>query len=108
KKKLPEFDIGLSLMLSPHPSLVPTEMCSTGMNVVTNSFENKTEEEMKKISVNFYTAEPTVSSIKNAISEAVQDIDNFEKRYSGAKIKWPSNWNDTFNDDFKQKLFSRR
>jgi len=108
KKRLPGFDVGLSLMLSPHPSLVPIEMCSAGMNVVTNSFENKTNEEMKKISDNFYVAKPTVKSIKDALFEAVQDINNFEKRFLGANVSWPSNWDDTFNDDFKQKLFNRR
>lgn len=108
KKLIPEFDVGLSLMLSPHPSLVPFEMCSAGMNVVTNSFENKTKDEMKKISENFYIAEPSITSIKDAISEAVKDIENIEKRISGAKVNWPSNWDDTFNDDFKHKLFNHR
>ena len=35
-------DVGLALMYTPHPSLVPIEMASAGMVCVTNSFENKT------------------------------------------------------------------
>lgn len=34
-------DIGLSLMLSPHPSHPPVEMAASGVRVVTNSFANK-------------------------------------------------------------------
>ena len=39
---LRQHDVGLSLMYTPHPSLVPIEMASAGMLTVTNSFENKT------------------------------------------------------------------
>ena len=39
---LREHDVGLALMYTPHPSLVPIEMASAGMLTVTNSFENKT------------------------------------------------------------------
>ena len=37
-----EHDVGLALMYTPHPSLVPIEMASAGMLAVTNTFENKT------------------------------------------------------------------
>lgn len=106
KNLIPEFDIGLSLMLSPHPSLVPFEMCKAGLNVVTNSFENKTKEKMQKISSNFYVAEPTISSIAKAITDAVADIEKYGKRISGAKIQWPTDWNNSFNEEFKKQLFS--
>ena len=39
---LREHDVGLALMYTPHPSLVPIEMASAGMLAVTNTFENKT------------------------------------------------------------------
>ena len=56
---LREHDVGLALMYTPHPSLVPIEMASAGMLTVTNSFENKTAEAMSAISSNLITAEPT-------------------------------------------------
>ena len=43
KKILPQYDLGISLMLTPHPNLVTIEMASAGMIVVTNSYENKTQ-----------------------------------------------------------------
>ena len=44
------YDIGLSLMLTPHPSLVPIEMASAGILTVTNTFETKTAERLTAIS----------------------------------------------------------
>ena len=56
--------IGLSLMLSPHPSYPPLEMASFGMYVITNSFENK----------NLTIRCPRISSIN------VPTIENFSSR----------------------------
>jgi hypothetical protein len=43
KKLLSEQDIGLSLMLSPHPSYPPLDMVASGVVTVTNSYANKVE-----------------------------------------------------------------
>ena len=59
--------VGLSLMLTPHPSLVPLEMASAGMPVVTNTFENKTPDALAEISSNLIAAEPTIEGIKDGI-----------------------------------------
>ena len=56
-------DVGLALMYTPHPSLVPIEMASAGMLTVTNSFENKTAAAMAAISSNLITAEPRIEAI---------------------------------------------
>ncbi len=54
KEVLPGFDIGLSLMLSPHPSIVPLEMAAAGMLVITNTFANKTAERLREIFDKYY------------------------------------------------------
>lgn len=36
-----ESKIGISLMVSPHPSYPPLEMSSFGMKVITNKYDNK-------------------------------------------------------------------
>ena len=41
-------DVGLALMYTPHPSLVPIEMASAGMLTVTNTFENKTADALAR------------------------------------------------------------
>ena len=60
---LREHDVGLALMYTPHPSLVPIEMASAGMLTVTNTFENKTAAAMSAISPNLITVEPTIEGI---------------------------------------------
>ena len=45
---LRDHDVGLALMYTPHPSLVPIEMASAGMLTVTNTFENKTAEALAR------------------------------------------------------------
>ena len=67
---LRDHDVGLSLMYTPHPSLVPIEMASAGMLTVTNAFENKTPGAMAAISPNLITTEPTIEAIAAGLGEA--------------------------------------
>ncbi len=103
---LPEFDIGLSLMLSPHPSLVPIEMCAAGMVVVTNTFANKNETELHRISENFICAEPSINSIERALGQAVIKAANIPERIRYADVNWPTDWKQTFDGEFKRNIHS--
>ena len=67
---LREHDVGLALMFTPHPSLVPMEMASAGMLTVTNTFENKTAEALAAISPNLIAAEPGIEAVAAALCEA--------------------------------------
>jgi len=69
KKILPQYDIGISLMYTPHPNLVTLEMASSGMIVITNKFENKTQETLGEISENIIVADPNLSSISEKFLE---------------------------------------
>lgn len=104
KEALKDFDIGISLMYTPHPSLVPQEMASAGMLVITNSYANKTEEKLKEISSNFIVAKPTIEDVALKILEAVKQVNDIERRYQGSKVNWSSDWEETFNNDFIQKI----
>ena len=77
---LREHDVGLALMYTPHPSLVPIEMASAGMATVTNSFENKTPEAMTAISSNLVTVEPSIDSLAAGLAEAVRRSQDLEGR----------------------------
>ena len=66
---LREHDVGLALMYTPHPSLVPIEMASAGMVTVTNTFENKTADAMAAISANLHAVRPSVDSIAAGLRE---------------------------------------
>ena len=104
KNLLPEFDMGLSLMLSPHPSIVPLEMAAAGMFAVTNTFANKTAEVLRAISTNIIPSEPTIEGIERSLITALENIDDYDSRVKGANVTWSQNWGDTFNGQFMEKI----
>jgi hypothetical protein len=95
---LRDHDVGLALMYTPHPSLVPIEMAAAGMLTVTNSFENKTPEAMAAISPNLLTAEPTVDAVADALCEAAAGVDDVERRARGSHVRWSRDWDESFDD----------
>jgi glycosyltransferase involved in cell wall biosynthesis len=90
-------DLGLALMYTPHPSLVPIEMASAGMLTVTNSFENKTAEAMRAISTNLIAPEPTVAGLAAALTRAAASVTDYEARVSGARVNWSRSWEQSFS-----------
>ncbi len=97
-RTLREHDVGLALMYTPHPSLVPIEMASAGMLTVTNSFENKTAAAMAAISTNLITAEPGVEAIADALCEAAAGARDAERRARGSAVRWSRDWDRSFDD----------
>jgi hypothetical protein len=95
---LREHDVGLALMYTPHPSLVPIEMASAGMLAVTNSFENKTPDALAAISSNLVVAEPAVASVAAALIRATAAVGDYERRAAGAHVSWSRDWGDSFDD----------
>jgi hypothetical protein len=101
---LREHAVGLSLMDTPHPSLVPLEMASAGILVVTSTFENKTSEALRGISENLIPVEPTVDAIKAGLAEAVGAVGDTERRIRGSKVDWCRSWQDSFGDDLVERI----
>jgi glycosyltransferase involved in cell wall biosynthesis len=101
---LREHDVGLALMYTPHPSLVPIEMASAGMLTVTNSFENKTPEAMAAISPNLLAVEPTVDAIAAGLHDAVTTVGDVERRARGSAVRWSRDWDRSFDDAVLARL----
>jgi len=101
---LREHSIGLSLMDTPHPSLVPLEMASAGMLVVTSTFENKTSESLRAISGNLIPVEPTVDAITAGLAEAVAATGDAERRIRGSQVDWSRSWQDSFDDRLVERI----
>ncbi len=101
---LGEHDVGLALMHTPHPSLVPIEMASAGMLAVTTRFENKTPEAMAAISPNIIAAEPTVDGVAAALAAAVAGVEDIERRLAGAAVDWARDWEAAFPDALLAEL----
>jgi hypothetical protein len=103
---MPSFDVGLSLMLTPHPSLVPIEMASAGMWTVTNTYANKTAEQLRAISSNLIGVEPTVAAIRDGLVEAMGRVHEVDNRLAGARVAWPNDWEHAFPDETMRKIGS--
>jgi glycosyltransferase involved in cell wall biosynthesis len=103
---LREHDVGLALMYTPHPSLVPLEMASAAMLTVTNTFENKTAEKMAAISPNLIAAEPSIEAVAAALCEAAAGADDVERRLRGSAVRWPRDWDSSFGDELLTRVLS--
>ncbi|MEO6076751.1 MAG: glycosyltransferase [Dokdonella sp.] len=101
---LPTFDVGLSLMMSPHPSLVPLEMAAAGLRTVTNTFANKTAVRLAAVSPNLIAVPPTVDGIADGLAEAIRRAGDLKGRLADARIDWPTNWTDAFSPETMQRL----
>ncbi len=92
------YDLGLSLMMSPHPSMLPIDLALAGVPVVTNTYKNKTKESLQNISKNIYSAELSVDALVKEIQNTLKYVDNYEERYQNAiDSNYPANWSNTFD-----------
>jgi hypothetical protein len=96
---LSQHDVGLALMYTPHPSLVPIEMASAGMLTVTNTFENKTATALGEISCNLVAVEPTIDGIAAGLRQAAGAVTDFDRRLRGADVRWSRDWQESFDDE---------
>jgi hypothetical protein len=101
---LRDHDLGLALMYTPHPSLVPLEMASAGMLTVTNTFENKTEAALSEISSNLVAARPTVEGVAGALCGAAGGIADHERRLRGSAVNWSRDWAESFPDTLLDQI----
>ncbi len=103
---LRDHDLGLALMYTPHPSLVPIEMAAAGMLAVTNSFENKTQAAMTEISENLLAPAPTVAAIAQALGQAAVATDDYQRRARGATVNWSRDWDESFSDELIARVIA--
>jgi hypothetical protein len=97
RELLGRHDIGLSLMYTPHPSLLPLEMAAAGLLVVTNECMNKTAAAMAAISPNIIAGQPTVEGVCASLGEAVTRSGDVTGRVAGAAVNWSNDWGRTFS-----------
>jgi hypothetical protein len=101
---LASHDIGLSLMLTPHPSLVPIEMASAGMLTVTNTFDTKTADDLTAISENLVPVRPSIEGVAAGLRQAVERIDDHAARLRGAGVNWSDDWETTFDEPVMARI----
>jgi hypothetical protein len=104
RSALLEYDLGLSLMYTPHPSLLPLDMAAAGMLVVSNSCMNKTGEKLLQLSGNLFGAAPHIDGVLEGLKEAVARVDDVDGRLAGAEVHWAKDWDRSFNNQVLQDL----
>lgn len=75
-------DIGIALMLSPHPSHLPLEMAAAGVRVVTNHFENKN---LSELSTLITSCDPTTAGVAKALDKLWNEK-NFKTSATARKV----------------------
>ncbi|MNE68766.1 hypothetical protein D3C80_1644440 [compost metagenome] len=96
---LPQHDLGLALMDSPHPSLLPIEMASAGLLVVTNTYGIKTAEYFRQISSNISAVPSDIESLAHALLKQSAEAEHYEQRIAGSDVNWPHEWNEVLPDN---------
>jgi glycosyltransferase involved in cell wall biosynthesis len=103
-RQLAQFDLGISLMLTPHPSLVPLDMAAAGMLAITNTFETKSAQALTAISPNIIPVTPTLQGIRAGIALAVSRLNDYEARAQGANLQWASTWDEALGNTVMERI----
>jgi hypothetical protein len=106
-KALAGFDIGLSLMYAPHPSILPFEMSCAGLVTVTNTFGVRDEAMLRGISSNLVPARPELDALAQALITAWDRRKDYAARIAGSRLDWSRSWETTFNDAFREEVLKR-
>ncbi|MFV2044511.1 MAG: class I SAM-dependent methyltransferase [Anaerolineales bacterium] len=77
-------DLGLCLMLSPHPSYPPLDLAASGAVVVTNRFRNK--HNLTRYSPNILCRDLDIESLVQGIAEAVELVADSEERDTNFRV----------------------
>lgn len=91
------FDIGLCLMASSHPSLLPFDLSGSGAWVVTNSFGSKDQAYFDGLTRGVLVVEPDVDAIVEGIRDRVGRLAQYGERLAFAReMAFPTDWGQTF------------
>ena len=98
QKAIGDFDLGVCLMASPHPSLLPFDLGGSGALVVTNNFGTKDQAYFDGLCKNVISCDPDLDAVVDGIEAAVVRLKGREKRYDNARaMTFPDDWAKTFD-----------
>lgn len=98
-KRLSDYDLGISLIITPNINFAQLDFAAAGMISVVNSFETKKQEDYDKIGGNFIAAEPTSHHLAKAIREAIKRVEKVEERIINAKLDWPHSFDEAWEEN---------
>jgi hypothetical protein len=103
-RALADYDIGLSLMYAPHPSVPNLEMAAAGVVTVTTTFVNRGAAAMAAMAPNLVPVPPSIEGIYGGLVQARERTYRFRERIENAKFEWPRHWAVSFGAQFRDQL----
>jgi len=95
-EKMTEFDVCLTLMASPHPSLIPMDCGGSGTVVVTNTFRTKTADYLHGLCKNIHAVEPSLNALIAGLAGAAVSANDLEMRHKhAAEMRYPRTWEES-------------
>ena len=96
------FDLGLSLMASPHPSLLPFELGGSGAIVVTNTFGTKDQQYFDTLCKNVIARPPRLTDLVEGLEDgAARTLDRHARYDAALQMAYPREWSQTFGDEHR-------
>lgn len=93
-------DICLTLMASPHPSLLPFDLAGSGCIVVTNSFQTKNESYFREFSPLILCRDPDPRALCEGIGDALKIVhDQGLRDKLASEFYYPCSWEETWSSD---------
>jgi hypothetical protein len=101
---LPQYDLGLAIMDSPHPGLMPQEMAAAGLMVVTNTYyHHKTADFYRAICPNILAVDPTPDRLAEALAQQARHVEDWDRRLQ-TPVHWPRSWSGALPDAMLRRL----
>lgn len=95
-------DLCLTLMASPHPSLLPFDFSGNGTVVVTNTFETKDKAYFSDYSPLIIATEPDPDQLAKSLMIAAEKCNDLNWRYENRCEAYPRSWEKTWTKEIKR------
>eukprot|EP00818_Percolomonas_sp_WS_P009425 CAMPEP_0117451826 /NCGR_PEP_ID=MMETSP0759-20121206/9228_1 /TAXON_ID=63605 /ORGANISM="Percolomonas cosmopolitus, Strain WS" /LENGTH=576 /DNA_ID=CAMNT_0005244479 /DNA_START=294 /DNA_END=2028 /DNA_ORIENTATION=+ len=102
-KKLSDYDLGISLIMTPNVNFAQLDFAAAGMITVVNSFETKNQADYDRVGGNFIVGSPTSYGLAEAITEAVKRVEDVDSRLRGAQLSWSHSFSETYTEPILHK-----
>jgi hypothetical protein len=104
---LVNFDLGLSLMSSPHPGVVHFEWAAAGIPTIVNTTPERGREYFERFGGNLISAEPSVSGIADAIERAVKNLTRERSKPTINLSSFSGSWDEAFSKPLITEVIRR-
>ncbi|MDX2237135.1 MAG: hypothetical protein NW203_06190 [Hyphomonadaceae bacterium] len=101
---LPNYDVGLAPMFSPHPSVPNFELAAAGVPTVTTTFANRPAPALTAAAPNLIPVAASVEAIADGLAAAHDRALDGARRVRDAAFDWPRAWSQAFDDDWIRRF----